>query len=156
MPVNFFYSTRSQVNHKLLERSLEALLSYSQKKHACLELRLVGLRRIYTLNQRYLKKSKITDVLSFPLDSKPIAKNAPWHLGELVIATPVAQAQAKRAGRSLEQQILRLAVHGFVHLQGYDHELGEKQRLQFEKLEKKYLKFLDQKGLMPWDGLLQF
>jgi len=77
-------------------------------------------------------------------------------LGEIFIATQVARRQAQRAERSLTAQVSRLAVHGFIHLQGFDHEKGKRSKTQFEGLEKKYLSYLKRKGLLAWDGSLQF
>ena len=123
---------------------------------AQLEVSLVGARRVQQINRRFLKRDRVTDVISFPMDEKPSFPGVPWCLGEIFIATPVACQQASRAGRNLTAQLIRLGVHGLVHLQGLDHERGEKARKVFERRERRYLKFLHSKGLSPWDGLLQF
>lgn len=155
MPVEIYSRKNRRLNTAALRRCLEALLSASKRRRASLELSFVGSSRIRELNRRHRRVDKSTDVLSFPLETAPPPKGRPWHLGEIVICTPVASAQARRAKRSLTQQALRLAVHGFVHLHGLDHEEGERQRRAFEALERKYLLRLDKKGSMKWDGSLQ-
>ena len=67
-----------------------------------------------TLNRSYRRKNYATDVLSFPAES-PM-------LGDLVIATGVAKRQAREAGHSYHTELRVLALHGLLHLLGYDHE----------------------------------
>lgn len=154
MSVSLYSRKGTKVQLAILRRCLEALLRHVGESRAALEVTLVGRARIRALNREYRKKDKVTDVLSFPIDASPPKGGRPWHLGEIVIATPVAKDQARRAGRRLTQQVLRLAIHGFVHLHGLDHEIGAAEAKRFEAYEKKYLHFLAKKGLMPWDGSL--
>lgn len=67
------------------------------------------------LNSTYRKKFKPTDVLSF-------SGIEPGHLGDLLIAIPVAKRQAKEYGVTLIDELTRLLVHGTLHLLGYEHE----------------------------------
>lgn len=156
MPVSVYCRKNSTVQITKLRHCLEALLHFSGIKHGYLGVSLVGERRIQDLNHRFLKKDRVTDVISFPMDKKPSFPGVPWQLGEIFIALPVARRQAGKAGRKLTTQVIRLGVHGLVHLQGLDHELGPKARKKFEAREKKFLKYLDKKDLCPWDGSLQF
>jgi probable rRNA maturation factor len=71
--------------------------------------------RVRALNRRYRKKDKATDVLSFPADER-------GYLGDVVIAAGVARRQAKGAGHTLQTELRVLALHGLLHLLGYDHE----------------------------------
>ena len=71
--------------------------------------------RVRALNRQYRKKDKTTDVLSFPSDER-------GYLGDVVIAAGVARRQAKAAGHSLQTELRVLALHGLLHLLGYDHE----------------------------------
>jgi probable rRNA maturation factor len=71
--------------------------------------------RIRALNRRYRRKFRATDVLSFP-------GGDPYHLGDIVIAAGVARRQAREAGHSLQTELRVLALHGLLHLLGYDHE----------------------------------
>jgi len=75
---------------------------------------------IAELNRSYRKKPKPTDVLSFAaLESAHGAEDV---LGDVVISVDTAARQAKERGLKLEEEILRLLIHGVLHLLGYDHE----------------------------------
>jgi probable rRNA maturation factor len=86
---------------------------------------LVGDARIRSLNQAYRHNNRPTDVLSFPAcsddDGSAPARAADGLLGDIVIATGVARRQAKAAGHSEQTELRVLAVHGLLHLLGYDH-----------------------------------
>jgi probable rRNA maturation factor len=85
---------------------------------------------IRRLNRRFLKRDRPTDVLSFPLAAGPsAAKREPGNaasnprhrlLGEIVISIDRARQQATAAGHSLRTEVALLAVHGVLHLTGYD------------------------------------
>ena len=76
---------------------------------------LVSDARIRALNRRYRGKDRATDVLSFP-------GAAPGMLGDIVIAAGVVRRQAQAAGHSVQTELRVLALHGLLHLLGYDHE----------------------------------
>ena len=80
---------------------------------------LVSDARVRALNQRYRRKDEATDVLSFPADAA--APRTTGELGDIVIATGVARRQARAAGHSLQSELRVLALHGLLHLLGYDH-----------------------------------
>jgi probable rRNA maturation factor len=82
--------------------------------------------RVHALNRRYRKKDKPTDVLSFPADE-------PGHLGDVVIAGGVARRQARDAGHSVQTELRVLALHGLLHLLGYDHERDNGQMSRLER-----------------------
>jgi probable rRNA maturation factor len=75
------------------------------------------------LNRSYRRKDYATDVLSFPADPA-LAEATAGHpaLGDIVIATGVAKRQARDAGHSHQTELRVLALHGLLHLLGYDHE----------------------------------
>lgn len=80
---------------------------------------LAGDAHVRELNRRYRRKNRPTDVLSFPADSSPSADTP---LGDIVIATGVAKRQAREAGHSQQTELRVLALHGLLHLLGYEHE----------------------------------
>jgi probable rRNA maturation factor len=80
---------------------------------------LAGEAAVRALNRRYRGKDKPTDVLSFP------GPGGEGGLGDVIISVPTAGAEARRLGRSLLQELDVLALHGFLHVLGYDHETDD-------------------------------
>lgn len=76
--------------------------------------------KVKRLNSVYRGVPGATDVLSFPISPKPSALSP--FLGDIVIARGVAQKQAEKLGHSLGVELRVLALHGLLHLLGYDHE----------------------------------
>jgi probable rRNA maturation factor len=92
------------------------------------------------LNRRYLGRDEPTDVLSFGLSEKggtpfvlPPGEAAP--LGEVIISYPTALRQAKEQGQSVEAEVVRLLVHGILHLLGYDHQAAKDGRIMRRREE---------------------
>jgi rRNA maturation RNase YbeY len=70
------------------------------------------------LNKRYRGKDRATDVLSFGLgDGRRVGEP----FGDIVVSVDAARRQARQYGATTRQEIVRLAVHGTLHLCGYDH-----------------------------------
>lgn len=90
-------------------------------------LTLTGDEHLREYNRRYRGIDEPTDVLAFAAQEKPSDQRfqAPpgtehW-LGDIVIALPRARRQAREAGHPINDEVRLLAVHGFLHLLGYDH-----------------------------------
>jgi probable rRNA maturation factor len=90
-------------------------------------LTLTGDEHLREYNRRYRGLDETTDVLAFAAQEEPRDQRfqAPpgtehW-LGDIVIALPRARRQAREAGHSINDEVRLLAVHGFLHLLGYDH-----------------------------------
>ena len=85
---------------------------------------LVTDARMRGLNRRYRHKDSATDVLSFPSHQPPATSHLfpSLLLGDIVIATGVARRQARAAGHPETTELRILALHGLLHLLGYDHE----------------------------------
>jgi probable rRNA maturation factor len=75
-------------------------------------------REVQALNRRFRGKDKPTDVLSFP----PMADFASGVAGDIAISAEIAAKNAKELGHSIAEEIKTLALHGVLHLAGYDHE----------------------------------
>lgn len=73
-------------------------------------------QELRTLNRRFRKKDKTTDVLSFP----PMFDQG--FAGDIAISADIAVQNAKRIGHAAAEEIKILALHGVIHLAGYDHE----------------------------------
>ncbi|MEJ5339827.1 MAG: rRNA maturation RNase YbeY [Aquificaceae bacterium] len=113
---------------------LSRLLQAHGLKNTEISVYLTGDQTIRLLNRDFRGRDKPTDVLSFIYD-EPVGRYR--LLGEIVISLDTAQKQAEELGHSLEEEIKRLLVHGFVHLLGYDHELGEEEERKFTEMEEK-------------------
>ena len=77
--------------------------------------------RVRTLNRQYLRKDRSTDVLAFPSAESRVPSPESRLLGDIIIATGVARRQAREAGHSEQTELRVLALHGLLHLLGYDH-----------------------------------
>jgi probable rRNA maturation factor len=82
--------------------------------------------RVRALNRQYRRKDTATDVLSFPSDER-------GYLGDVVIAAGVARRQARAAGHALQTELRVLALHGLLHLLGYDHECDNGRMARVER-----------------------
>ena len=80
---------------------------------------LAGDRTLRSLNARYRGKDKPTDVLSFP------GPGGNAGLGDIVVSVDTAERNARRLGRTLQRELDVLALHGFLHVLGYDHETDD-------------------------------
>ncbi len=82
---------------------------------------LVTDARVRQLNRQYRRTDAPTDVLSFAASSSPESGSRIRELGDIVIAKGVARRQAREAGHSYNTELRVLALHGLLHLLGYDH-----------------------------------
>jgi probable rRNA maturation factor len=84
---------------------------------------------VQQLNAQYRGIDAPTDVLSFENTPDPdfpeLDETEAGHLGDIIIAYPVAEAQAMAAGHTAQQEVILLAVHGLLHLLGFDHDTSE-------------------------------
>jgi probable rRNA maturation factor len=88
------------------------------------------------LNREFRGIDRVTDVLSFPAGAPPPADR--HFFGDIVIATGVARRQAHAAGHSELTELRVLALHGLLHLLGYDHERdGGAMRRMEQRLRRK-------------------
>ena len=100
-------------------------------------VRVVAASESQRLNKQWRGKDKPTNVLSFPAPTLPGAARP---LGDLVICAQVVKDEARRDGKKLEAHWAHMVVHGALHLAGYDHERGERDRLRMERREVSVLK----------------
>jgi probable rRNA maturation factor len=103
---------------------------------------LVTDAHIHKLNSQYRRTNAPTDVLSFPADPSQIANHGSRiaddgsrYLGDIVIAIGIARRQGREAGHSYQAELRVLALHGLLHLLGYDHDsVDDRGRMaRFEK-----------------------
>jgi len=77
---------------------------------------------IQELNRTYRDLDKATDVLSFPQDEDAVNETGDTLLGDVVISVETAARQAEEHHLSFNEELILLAIHGILHLLGYDHE----------------------------------
>ena len=145
---------------KLLHEVIEAAAKYLNLPEGIeLDLSIVSNEEIQVLNRDYRGLDKPTDVLSFALtevtsefdvdfahldlteeaeETEDLEETEfeeeeaiPQHLGDIIISYRRAQEQAQDYGHSLDRELAFLAVHGFLHLNGYDHQTEEEAQEMF-------------------------
>ena len=109
---------RRRLDHARLRRVLGSA-ARALRVEGEVSLVLSGDRRLRALNARFRGKDKPTDVLSFPGDGGEAG------LGDIVISVETAERNARALGRTLPQELDVLALHGFLHVLGYDHETDD-------------------------------
>ncbi|MBN1348540.1 rRNA maturation RNase YbeY [candidate division KSB1 bacterium] len=118
----------------MIRRQVMCILDGENIRSCVLNIIFVEAEYIRQLNQTYLGKNQTTDVIAFPLedfDSEMIE-------GEIYICTEAAKQQAKDFNVSYQNELLRLTVHGVLHLVGYD-DLDEQARSNMRNAEDTYL-----------------
>jgi len=98
-------------------RSIERLVRRVARAEKCrageLSIVLVGNPEIRQLNRRFLGRNRATDVMAFPMSGEL--------LGEVCVCRDQARIQARQHGVRLRSELLRLVLHGFLHLLGNTH-----------------------------------
>jgi probable rRNA maturation factor len=110
-------ATHGKAHAPYLRRHLRAAHRLLKPPLAELSLALVGDRKMSDLHREFMNVLGPTDVLTFPLDLD--ARGRPLS-GEVVVCVPEARRQAKERNVPLERELLLYALHGLLHLCGYD------------------------------------
>jgi len=179
------------LNLRRVRKALASALSLLGQEETELSVLFVGSDQMKRLNARYRGISKVTDVLSFPMNEvnidhtsarlsfplvgnhspkglripnsrpdgaakhraqasrsdktggqpSPSASSPTWPvvLGDIVISIPKTLEQAKAYKAPFYEELLRLLIHGLLHLLGYDHEKSRYRKVKMEKKEKEIL-----------------
>ncbi|MDR1057075.1 MAG: rRNA maturation RNase YbeY [Coxiellaceae bacterium] len=123
---------------KLFKKWVDKALS-NHKKNYEVVIRIVGIIEITSLNKKYRKKNRPTNIISFQFEPpKEIKTNL---LGDLVICAPIVSKEAKLQHKTLQAYLAHLTIHGVLHLLGYTHEKTQPAK-KMEAMEIKYLKQL--------------
>lgn len=119
---------RYQIDEKYFASRLSELSRILDLK-GDISIKLGSSQESQALNLEYLQKDYPTDVLSFPLQQQ---LPGGFYLGDIFICFPLAQEQALKFDIPPNNELLRLMIHGILHLAGYDHEqdAGEMEKLQ--------------------------
>jgi rRNA maturation RNase YbeY len=133
---------RASLQRHQISRLAQTILTAAGEPGAELSLDLVGDRRMRRLNRQYRGRDHPTDVLAFAMrEAKgPVSPL----LGDVVISLDAAARRSAAAGRSIEQDLAALLIHGILHLMGYDHERGAQEARRMQRKEQSILKSLRQ------------
>jgi probable rRNA maturation factor len=131
---------RVRLELSVLQRFLRKMRQEVGLRPDAVFVRLVSDAEMSRLNGRFRKKRKTTDVLSFPSEDRKRPSQLQRRvkalrgrfLGDIAISPVVAGRNAKRFGRTVQEEISALMLHGLLHLLGYDHETdgGEMERVE--------------------------
>ena len=97
--------------------------------------------QIREINANYRQKDAVTDVITFAIEDEMPGEikiqgiPMPRMLGDVFISLPRTREQAERYGHSFDRELSFLAVHGCLHLLGYDHLEPEEEKIMFAKQE---------------------
>ena len=116
-----------------LNAAAEAALAY-EGAEGDITILVVDDEAIHTMNLEYRGIDRPTDVLSFPAaEGEAVLAIPDGFLGDIAISLPRAEAQAEEYGHSLLRELSFLAVHGTLHLLGYDHLTDEDRMRMFTR-----------------------
>ncbi len=90
------------------------------KKNFYLTLLLSNNKNIKLLNKKFKKKNKHTDILSFPFEND-IKKKKETYLGDIIISYDYINSKKKMTKLQFQKKTIKLFIHGFLHLLGFDH-----------------------------------
>ncbi len=125
------------MRRRTLCRVALALLERLGRADADVGIGFIGDTRMRRLNHTYRKQNRTTDVLAFTY--RAVRPGPRPLLGDVVISMPAARRQAGAAKHSLDEAVLRLLIHGVLHLAGYDHERGERRARLMRRKEAELL-----------------
>ncbi len=110
------------VDSAQLQSQIAQVLENLDETECELSLLLTDDAEIRKLNKTYRNLDKATDVLSFPQDDEATNESGEALLGDVVISVETAARQAEEHHLSFNEELILLAIHGILHLLGYDHE----------------------------------
>ncbi len=125
----------SESERTCIARAAKAALD-SEGRDGDLTILIDTPERIQTLNREFRNVDSVTDVLTFPAWEGEISLSADGYLGDIMICYERAKEQAETYGHSLVRELSFLAVHGCLHLLGYDHMTESDEQLMRVKQTK--------------------
>ncbi|MGE7759213.1 rRNA maturation RNase YbeY [Peribacillus sp. NPDC097895] len=126
------------------QQLVESILQFAAKKENIeidteLSVTFVNNERIREINKEYRHKDSATDVISFALEEmgedevEIVGAEMPRMLGDIIISIERTKEQAEEYGHSFDRELGFLALHGFLHLLGFDHMNEEEEKVMFTK-----------------------
>ena len=137
-PIFFVFSQMTEINNltarridkDLLSRIAKKVLMGENKRDLDLSIALVSQAEMKRLNKEYRRKNRATDVLSFRYDDS----------GEIIICPAEVRKNAEEFNSTFNRELIKVLIHGILHLSGYDHEKNKAKAEKMEKRQNYYLK----------------
>ena len=128
-----------------VEKVLYSAIKKEKLDNVSFNVIIVNNDYIHELNKTYRHIDRETDVITFALEDEDtiVIPNKERILGDIYISIDKARSQAEEYHHSLLRELSFLAVHGFYHLLGYDHQTKEEEEIMFAKQEE----VLDENGI---------
>ena len=141
--LNFIKNPINYIDHRISKINSKDK-TFSKKNIFC-TLLLSGNKEIKTLNKKFRKKNKSTDVLSFPFQTKKILKkilkkDKEIYLGDIIVN--LGKIKNRKNLKKFKLEFDTLWIHGLMHLLGHDH-LREKDFQKMTNVERKYLNLIN-------------
>ena len=138
--------TTNEIDEEFLKKVIEQVLKQEGiEKQVELSIALIGSGRMRKLNRKYNKKNRVTDVLAFQ-ESEVIfekfkigALKKVRGLGEIVICLRQVLKDSRKQESTFEKELIRVLIHGLLHLLGYDHEKSEVKAKEMNQKQEHYL-----------------
>lgn len=138
-----FNTTGEKIDTTELEKVIEFACKHMKVENPLLNIVIVDNKKIQEINKLYRNKDAVTDVISFAFEEVPDVKyDDVRFLGEIYISYERCKEQAAEYGHSVKREFCYLAVHGLLHLLGYDHIKEE---------DKKVMRALEEEILNEYD-----
>lgn len=129
-----------------LTQMIQDVLAYAAdylelEENCAMSVIIVDNEEIQNINREYRQKDAVTDVISFALEESVVEDDFPAiqevmdesrELGDIFVSFQRAQEQAVEYGHSFKRELGFLVVHGFLHLNGYDHMTDEEEVEMFD------------------------
>ncbi len=116
--------TNFKIAGKFFQETAKSVLKRERKNSLDLSVALLGEREMKRINEKFRKKNRPTDVLSFDYGN----------VGEIILCPDYIKKNAKNSEIAFENEFLKVFIHGILHILGYDHE---KKMVDAKKMEKK-------------------
>lgn len=136
--IEIFVQVEEEIKElETVEKVLYRAIEKENLDNASFNVIIVDNDYIHELNKTYRKIDRETDVITFALEdeSTVVVPGEERILGDIYISMDKARSQSKEYGHSLLRELSFLAVHGFYHLLGYDHQTEEEEKVMFQKQE---------------------
>lgn len=138
-----FNTTDEKIDTSELDEVIQFACKKMNIKNPLLNIVIVDNKRIQEINKEYRNKDAVTDVISFAFEEvKDVDYDDVRFLGEIYISYERCKEQASEFGHSVKREFCYLAVHGLLHLLGYDHIKEE---------DKKVMRALEEEILNEYD-----